>query len=114
MILLAILAAIGSSAGADMGNAADRLRQCVITKADAFEPAKEATDTTVQAALDACLPERADFRVALQESLKADGKLTSAQASRVEQSSYDLVISGARGTTLVRLIEKRAANAQNH
>jgi hypothetical protein len=111
MIVMLALAAAASTP--DLGDLSERLDACLITKTEAFAAANEAADVTVEAAFHACLPERADLRVGLQESLKADATLTSAQRRNVEQSSYDLAITSARGRALVRLVSKRAANAKN-
>ncbi|WP_147454337.1 hypothetical protein [Sphingomonas sp. PP-F2F-G114-C0414] len=97
-----------------VGDASDKLSLCVFSKTEQFSPAHESAETTVNAALAACLTERADFRTALRKSLNEKSPSLSKDGAReVEQKSYDLTVGAVRDQALVRIVTARAKNAKN-
>ena len=112
-VALALLAA-SAAVSVDLGAVMDRLETCVMAKTDFLAPANEPANVTVEAALAACLTERANFRTATKQFLGASSPSLSAHAaSEVEQKTYDLGISSVRDRALVRLVTARAISAGN-
>ena len=107
-ILFAMLLAADASAG--VGETSDKLNSCVFSKADQFSVARESAEVVVNAALAACLTERAELRTAMRKSTKQTGPSLSKEA---EKESYDLIVGAVRDEALVRVVTARAKNAQD-
>ena len=113
-MITTFLALVATDPYAAARDASDKLDLCVFAKVDQFARAKEAVDTTVDAALAACLSERAALRTALQQSIaKSSPTLDETHAAQVEQRTYDISITSVHDRALVRLMTARANNAPN-
>jgi hypothetical protein len=109
--VIAIL--IAATLSASLSGAFDAAQACVVQKSDALEIAGEAADVTVDAALTACLKEMADLRVSTHDFTQQSSlALSPSSAKSVEEDSFNLSRASIRNRAILKIVEKRAANAR--